>query len=139
MLKPGTIEVAGQTFERDEFTNISPSVLAKLGRRLHAQPNHPLRIIKVCRSIFSPPLPPRPRLTSHTLPHQKRIEDYFNDSFRTNRGPIFAIFDNISPVVTVEQNFDSLLTPADHPSRSKSDNYYVCSFSIHSFLPTLRV
>lgn len=37
----------------------------------------------------------------------------------------FEIFDNISPVVSVENNFDRLLISPDHPSRSKSDTYYV--------------
>jgi len=35
------------------------------------------------------------------------------------------MIDNMNPVVTVEQNFDSLLVPKDHVSRSKIDNYYV--------------
>lgn len=38
---------------------------------------------------------------------------------------MFAMLDHVSPVVTVEQNFDSLLVPKDHVSRSRSDNYYV--------------
>uniref|UniRef100_H2ZQD5 Phenylalanine--tRNA ligase, mitochondrial n=1 Tax=Ciona savignyi TaxID=51511 RepID=H2ZQD5_CIOSA len=39
--------------------------------------------------------------------------------------PLFAVFDNLSPVVTVKQNFDSLLTPKDHVSRNRSENYYI--------------
>ena len=31
----------------------------------------------------------------------------------------------ISPVVTIEENFDRLLVPKDHVSRSKSDSYYL--------------
>jgi len=34
-------------------------------------------------------------------------------------------FCELSPIVTVEQNFDSLLIEKDHPSRSKSDTYYM--------------
>lgn len=30
-----------------------------------------------------------------------------------------------NPIVSVKQNFDHLLIPADHPGRSKSDTYYV--------------
>lgn len=39
--------------------------------------------------------------------------------------PIFSVYDRLSPVVTVGQNFDSLLIPETHVSRSKSDCYYV--------------
>ena len=38
---------------------------------------------------------------------------------------MFTMVDNLSPVVTVEQNFDSLLVPKDHVSRTKNDNYYI--------------
>jgi phenylalanyl-tRNA synthetase alpha chain len=31
----------------------------------------------------------------------------------------------LSPIVSVESNFDSLLIPQDHVSRSKSDTYYL--------------
>ena len=41
--------------------------------------------------------------------------------------PRFAGFDLIDfpRVVTVEENFDVLNTPKDHPSRSESDTYYL--------------
>lgn len=41
--------------------------------------------------------------------------------------PIFSIYDNISPVVTLEQNFDSLLVPEAHVSRAPSESYYINS------------
>lgn len=34
-------------------------------------------------------------------------------------------FDNLDPIVSTEHNFDLLLIPKEHPSRSKSDTYYV--------------
>lgn len=37
----------------------------------------------------------------------------------------FKTFDNLSEVVTTENNFDLLLIPKDHPSRSLSDTYYL--------------
>ena len=40
---------------------------------------------------------------------------------------MFTMVDYLSPVVTVEQNFDSLLVPKDHVSRAKNDNYYINS------------
>merc|ERR1712242_643011 len=41
--------------------------------------------------------------------------------------PIFTIIDNLHPVVTTSQQFDSLLISEDHVARSKTDNYYVNS------------
>jgi phenylalanyl-tRNA synthetase alpha chain len=35
------------------------------------------------------------------------------------------LFSDLDPVVTVQDNFDALLFPADHPGRSPSDTYYV--------------
>jgi len=39
--------------------------------------------------------------------------------------PIFTQIDHLSPVVTIEQNFDSVLVPEDHVARDKKDNYYI--------------
>jgi phenylalanyl-tRNA synthetase alpha chain len=36
----------------------------------------------------------------------------------------YKTFNDFSPVVTTKQNFDDLYIPKDHPSRTKSDNYY---------------
>jgi len=36
----------------------------------------------------------------------------------------YQIFDNFSPFVSVESNFDELLIPKDHPSRSPHDTFY---------------
>lgn len=45
---------------------------------------------------------------------RKKIQDYFH----------MYTFDNLYPVVSVEDNFDSLLIPPDHPSRRTSDTFY---------------
>ena len=42
----------------------------------------------------------------------------------------FDVLQYASPVVTVEENFDSLLIPKDHVSRSKHDTYYVNKGSV---------
>ncbi|XP_075643254.1 phenylalanine--tRNA ligase, chloroplastic/mitochondrial-like [Castanea sativa] len=34
-------------------------------------------------------------------------------------------FDDLCPIVTVKQNFDDVLVPADHVSRSYNDTYYI--------------
>lgn len=40
------VEVLGHSYPRDDFTNITPRVLAKVGRNLHNQSHHPLWLIK---------------------------------------------------------------------------------------------
>jgi hypothetical protein len=42
---------------------------------------------------------------------------------RRGREPL-TLFDRLPPFVTVRQNFDALLFPADHPSRQPVDTYY---------------
>ena len=56
-------------------------------------------------------IPPHPLCTI-----KKRIEEYFPD---------FVYADSQDPIVSTQANFDSLLIPKDHVSRSKSDTYYV--------------
>ncbi|KAL9120068.1 MAG: hypothetical protein Q9187_003380 [Circinaria calcarea] len=39
--------------------------------------------------------------------------------------PTYAHHNDLSPIVTVAQNFNSLGFPADHPGRSRTDTYYI--------------
>ncbi|CAL8402091.1 unnamed protein product [Gadus morhua 'NCC'] len=96
-----SVEVLGHTYPRDDVTNITPRILAKVGRNLHNQSHHPLWLIK------------------------ERIKDHFYGAYTGRGNPLFSVHDNLSPVVTTEQNFDSLLIPADHPSRKRGDNYFL--------------
>ncbi|XP_028289825.1 phenylalanine--tRNA ligase, mitochondrial isoform X2 [Gouania willdenowi] len=97
-----SVEVLGCSHPRDDFTNVTTKILSKVGRNLHNQPHHPLWLIK------------------------ERIKAHFYSSFIGRYGnPLFSVHDNLSPVVTVEQNFDSLLIPLHHPSRKRGDNYYL--------------
>jgi len=99
-----TITLYGKTYKRDGMSNVTPSIISKLDRNLHHKRHHPLQIIK------------------------SKIRDHFYANYRSRSGGcIFAMIDNLNPVVTVEQNFDSLLVPQDHVSRSKNDNYYINS------------
>ncbi|XP_034160171.2 phenylalanine--tRNA ligase, mitochondrial isoform X1 [Pangasianodon hypophthalmus] len=97
-----SVEILGHVYPRDGMTNVTAKILSMVGRELHNQMHHPLWIIK------------------------ERIKEHFYRSYTSRTGtPIFSVHDNLSPVVTVEQNFDSLLIPKDHPSRKKGDNYYL--------------
>lgn len=99
---PNSVEVLGHVYPRDDMTNVTAKVLSKVGCQFHNRPHHPLWLIK------------------------ERIKDHFYQSYVGRSGnPRFSVHDNLSPVVTVEQNFDSLLIPPDHPSRKKGDNYYL--------------
>jgi len=40
-------------------------------------------------------------------------------------GPTFKYHNHFFPIVSTQQNFDSLGFPADHPGRSKTDTYYL--------------
>lgn len=89
-------------YQTDDWTNVTPKILSYIGANKHIQRNHPLSIVR------------------------QRIVNYFHRIYKTSRGnPLFSVYDLLSPVVTVQQNFDHLLIPEDHVSRRKSDCYYV--------------
>lgn len=57
---------------------------------------------------------------------RQRIVNFYYKEYSSPKGaPLFSVFDRISPIVSVNQNFESLLIPKDHPSRAKSDCYYI--------------
>ncbi|XP_050295382.1 probable phenylalanine--tRNA ligase, mitochondrial [Anthonomus grandis grandis] len=91
----------GGSYIRDDYTNITTRILEHVGLNLHLQKNHPLNLV-----------------------HQ-RIINYFHETFTLSSKPVFSIFNELKPIVSVNQNFDSLLIPKDHVSRSKSDCYYL--------------
>jgi len=82
---------------KTDYSNIGASIKSKIGRELHNKKNHPIWIIK--NYIYS---------------YFDTLEDYNFDKF-----------DNLSPFVSIVDNFDKLLIPKNHPARSKSDTYYV--------------
>lgn len=97
-------EIVGKSYDCDEMTSVTPAIITKVGRNLHCVPNHPINIIK------------------------QRIVHHFHKTYTNRTGnAIYAHFDNVSPIVTTEQNFDSLLVARDHVTRSKNDNYYINS------------
>src|SRR5271154_1367613 len=84
-----------------DTNNISKSILAKIGQNLYQIPNQPVFNIK------------------------NLVYDYFKLQKVVNDDKDFDIYENLDPIVSVVDNFDLLLIPADHPARSKSDTYYV--------------
>ncbi|KAI7835962.1 hypothetical protein COHA_010161 [Chlorella ohadii] len=94
---------ATATLSRDEvitshpYNNVTDSIFQKIGVNLHQQPSHPLGILKGA------------------------IYDYFD----AQHPGTFTKFDGLAPVVAAKANFDEILIPADHVSRSPNDTYYV--------------
>ncbi|XP_026984079.1 phenylalanine--tRNA ligase, mitochondrial isoform X3 [Sagmatias obliquidens] len=98
----GAVELLGKSYPQDGYSNLSRKVLSRVGRNLHNRPHHPLWLIK------------------------ERVKQHFYAQYVGRSGtPLFSVYDDLSPVVTTWQNFDSLLVPADHPSRKKGDSYYL--------------
>ncbi|XP_033327111.2 phenylalanyl-tRNA synthetase, mitochondrial isoform X2 [Megalopta genalis] len=96
------ITLLGHNYPKDKWTNITPNIISKLGRNLHLTRYHPLSHIR------------------------QRIVNYFYTQFHNrSRNVTFSVYNNMSPIVTTAQHFDSLLVPKDHPSRTKIDSYYV--------------
>ena len=88
------LELLNKRYQVDHMTNITKNIQNKLSKNLHNKKNHPINLIKL------------------------RIQDFFYRNYVGRTGnPIYAIFDNLSPVITLNQNFDNLLVPPDHVSR----------------------
>ena len=82
------------------MSNVSPSIIPKLDRRLFVNSSHPIGIVK------------------------ERIWNYFKQ-FKDVNEEGFKCFDHFDPIVSVKQNFDSLCFPSGHVGRSSSDSYFI--------------
>lgn len=95
--------------------NIPLHIETKVGRHLHRQVGHPLNTIsKLISTYFN---------TEYTQLQQKKLSGLTPTVSLDYKE--MAVFDDLSPVVTIEQNFDELLIPGDHVSRKATDTYYV--------------
>jgi phenylalanyl-tRNA synthetase alpha chain len=59
---------------------------------------------------------------------KQRIVNHFNQHHRKgggSRSPLFTVCEHERRVVSIAENFDSLLTPDDHISRKATDTYYI--------------
>ncbi|XP_026661237.1 phenylalanine--tRNA ligase, chloroplastic/mitochondrial isoform X2 [Phoenix dactylifera] len=99
LLEIGGVKIARDDVvkESDPANNVPDTIFSKLGTELHRRDNHPIGILK------------------------NAIYDYFD----TNISAKFVKFDDLCPIVSVKENFDDVLVPADHISRSYNDTYYV--------------
>jgi phenylalanyl-tRNA synthetase alpha chain len=90
-------------FTADPANNVTEYIFEKLDKNLHRKPDHPIGILK------------------------SAIEEFFNTQHLLNP---FNFYDQLSPIVTTYANFDSVLVPPDHISRSPNDTYYVTSNTV---------
>jgi phenylalanyl-tRNA synthetase alpha chain len=83
--------------------NTPLNIASRIGTNLHHKNTHPLGIIK------------------------NIIQNYWNEKENQGNpsGNGFSCLDSLSPVVSTNANFDSLLIPSDHVSRIRSDTYYL--------------
>jgi len=101
----------------DPANNVPENIYEKMAEKLHTRADHPLCIIK------------------------EAIHGYFDTRFGAG---VFSKLDNLPALVSTAQNFDQVLVPPDHVSRSPNDTYYVnastvlrCHTSAHQ-VDTLR-
>lgn len=101
--RPSEISIRGRRYLTDNWTNIPSNILALMERKLYKEQYHPIAFVK------------------------RRIQDYFDNNYKTQSGaPLFS-FHEVSPVVTLKQEFESLLLPANHVHRSLTHTYFVNS------------
>jgi phenylalanyl-tRNA synthetase alpha chain len=89
------ISLLGHSLNHEDC-NVTSNIASRVGTNLHLQDKHPLFTIK------------------------RIIEQYW-----LAQDANFKTVDDLQPVVSTDANFDSLLIPPDHISRSKSDTYYL--------------
>ncbi len=96
--------------------NTPESIVSKIGRNLHRQPDHPLNIVKQRIEDYC---------QSYAMKKYKKIKTNENSCESDSNTIKFQIFDDMSPIVTKKRCFDDLLVKPDHVSRSPSDTYYL--------------
>ena len=87
----------GSHLKSDAMTNVPQSILAKTLVQLHNIPSSPICILK----------------------------DIIMDWFDSVDSGIYKTISDKTPIVSTKENFDDLLIPKNHISRSKSDTYYM--------------
>lgn len=93
---PKSLCINGKNYICSPCTNVTDSILSLTDRSLHLNNNHPIGILR------------------------EIIETKLNSIDNA-----YILYNHFHPVVTVNENFDSLGFPSDHPGRSKSDTYYI--------------
>ncbi len=91
-----TIAIDGRSYRTDEWFNVPANIVGAVSKKLHLQVDHPLDVTR--------------RIIESRFPSREYNKTSYNDLF---------------PVVSTLQNFDSLGFPTDHPGRNRTDTYYI--------------
>jgi len=92
---------------KTEYCNVPDKIIDLAERKLYLNPKHPLGILtKKLGDFFSNP-------------------DIYKSDLQEKYKHPYTVTRTLSPIVTIQSNFDELLVPADHVSRKKSENYYI--------------
>ena len=119
------IIVQGNTYQTDEWTNVTPRILSLMERRLHLQPNHPIGLIKQRIIDFMYGKYNNVRGNPLFSVHQVSATKHERQSTNFIKIVYYIYLQNLGPIVTTYQNFDTLLVPKDHVSRKKQDSYFI--------------
>jgi hypothetical protein len=86
LIQNNKIKLFDQEYQTDEWTNITRNIHEKLNRNLLHQKYHPLNHLA------------------------NKIKYFFYKNYVNRSGtPLFSIYDQFKPIVTVDQNFDRFL------------------------------
>ena len=91
--KPPVFKIGDQVYERDSWSNATPTILDKLPRQLHLDPSHPIGILRTLIEAHFV------RQLARGLVRQE-LTPFGQDNFEH--------LNSLSPIVTVAQNFDDL-------------------------------
>ena len=91
--------------------NVTEHIYSKMGIGLHANKDHPLGLLKSkIHSYFKT---------------KTSVDGSDETAGRSEDGIAFYVCDDLCPLVAISANFDEILIPKDHVSRSPNDTFYV--------------
>jgi phenylalanyl-tRNA synthetase alpha chain len=124
------ISVLGKSYPRDEYTNISPAIVAKLDRRLHAHDGHPISTLRALieahfsdykhLSALSPLVTPHQNFDSLSFPadHPGRAK---TDSYYLNKHCMLRTHTSAHEVDVFASGAERWLLTADVYRRDEID------------------
>lgn len=127
---PLTIEVLGNTYKRDSYTNVTPAITSKLDAQLYNKLGHPIHSLKTLieeyfndyahLSSFSPVVPPKKNFDDLSFPldHPGRS---ITDSYYINKDFMFRTHTSAHEVEVFAEGFKKWLLTADVYRRDEID------------------
>ncbi|KAI0306575.1 phenylalanyl-tRNA synthetase [Multifurca ochricompacta] len=127
---PSSIRVLEETYPTDDYTNLTPSILSKLSRRLHAQKGHPISTLRSLveshfpdfshLSSLSPVVTPYQNFDSLSFPadHPGRAK---TDSYYINKNAMLRTHTSAHEVEIFSRGIERWLLTADVYRRDEID------------------